>query len=232
MRTTLSVSVPTGMLGAALLFSADKDPTRPYLCGVCVEHSRAGVRLYATDGHCLIACNVPLSDDVAPYTSENPTRYLLPNDAVNAITKAYRKQPVIPVCFEHEWEPAESAGVREVRDVSKRVVLGNLELGQTVVPVPPDAYPDVARVVPRATSGVLAQFNAAYLLDCAKARALLNDSKVNGFVRVHHNGDAAAFVPLTADAFAVIMPVRGDVQDGTGAPAWFTGETEAAAEAA
>jgi hypothetical protein len=81
-------------------------------------------------------------------------------------------------------------------------------------------FPDYERIIPMTPSGEVAQFNALYLADCAKAADLLGRTRIKGYVTVAHNGTSAALVDLGEHAFAVLMPCRGEPM--TCPPDWYT----------
>ena len=79
-------------------------------------------------------------------------------------------------------------------------------------------------------SGEVAQFNALYLADCAKAADLLGCASPKGCVTVAHNGTSAALVHLGGIAFAVLMPFRGEQMESP--PDWYTASAAAPDKAA
>ena len=107
-------------------------------------------------------------------------------------------------------------------DAAKRALIGYkptmIEISPTrcgdIACTPVDGvYPDWRRSVPTELSGVVAQYNPAYLADMGKIGELLTGKRKNGgglSAHVHHNGEAAAGItfPGCEDAFAVLMPIR------------------------
>ena len=72
-------------------------------------------------------------------------------------------------------------------------------------------FPDWTRAIPsREPSGVVAQFNPAYVADMGKIGTLLTGNRSGNLAHFHHNGDGPCGVtfPGCDDAFAVLMPVR------------------------
>lgn len=236
---TLSVSIPVPMLKAAMLFAAKDDMVRKYLVGVCIEHGPRGVRVLATDGHRMFVGNVAV-DERAPESAREsmkraePLRYVVSRDVIaNAIKGHGGKRFSAPVEFVWERETKPDPEREGVVIVScARITVGVVAFGQQVTTDVQDnmgRFPEYERIIPAKTSGKLAQFNAEYIADCAKARETLNDSRrgVTGYISIQHNGDSAAFVSLSADAFAIVMPMRGDKQCKDNLPEWFTGKPKA-----
>ena len=117
------------------------------------------------------------------------------------------------------------------RDALKRALTGykadTIEISPTrvgdVATQPIDAtYPDWRRVVPSELSGVVAQFNPAYIADMGKIGDLLRGKRKGALAaHVHHNGEGPAGItfPEIDDAFAVLMPIRAHHTDN-GSEAW------------
>lgn len=211
---TLSSLLPVAAVKAALLFAGDQD-IRGYLNGICVEHSPRGIRLIATDGHRLIVCNV-IEGDTAERDS---VRFVIHRDVLKAALKLVQKRQLVVAC---EWTQTRSADpTREGVTVigTAKITLGGINTNDIQDAM--GKFPEWERIVPASPSGELAQFNVMYLADAAKAAALLRGG-VAGYISIGHNGTSPALVNLSADAFAAIMPMRGDSQGEIKLPDWYT----------
>ncbi len=208
---TLTCEIPTAAIKAAILFAATDD-IRKYLVGACVEHSPQGVRLIATDGHRMLVQRIAIADE----TSET-TRYVVSLEVLKAAVKlaGALKHGIVSCIWTQDTNP--DATRPGVQCVSCATITLH---GISTVDVQDDfgKFPVWDRLPPREPSGVLAQFNVMYLADCGKARGLLL-GKGKEYVSIGHNGSGPALVPLTDDAFAVVMPMRGDTEFHL--PAWM-----------
>ena len=73
-------------------------------------------------------------------------------------------------------------------------------------------------MVPQALSGLAGHYNPDYLARCKAAAVDLGAPKMYG-INLTQNGDGPALVTFSAQAFAVIMPMRGEPGD-IGAAEW------------
>jgi len=190
--TTQSVSIPAGMLRAALMHAAKRD-VRYYLNGVYVEPARQ--RVTATDGHRMYVGR--FSDAGA----DGPG-FIIPRDALELALKAHKAA---------HGRDADTAALHIVADGAA------LKLGATVSATAIDArFPDVERVIPRSTSGVVAGLNADYVTDARDALHATCGCKPSTWTApsIAYNGDGPAVITLAAcpDAFVVVMPCRDRVQ--------------------
>ena len=82
-------------------------------------------------------------------------------------------------------------------------------------------FPDWRRVVPKETSGEIAQFNPVYIGDFAKIAKILGGKK-DAPVIISHNGGGPSLVSFgdDIDGIACIMPIR-DKGRGVNAPYWI-----------
>lgn len=119
-------------------------------------------------------------------------------------------------------EPFDGEGYIIPADAVKRALTGykDAEIEVTrervgaVQYVPVDGtYPDWRRIIPADMTGVIAQFNPAYVADAGKIGKLLGAERLTA--HIHHNGDGPAGVtfPGCEDAFMVLMPIRADYHD-------------------
>jgi DNA polymerase-3 subunit beta len=194
-----STQLSVGQIRAALLFAADRD-VRYYLNGVCIEHSPQGERAIATDGHRLICVNIDVSDRIRASAVH---RFIVPRETLENVLKVHDKNLAVVITYNTE---------------TKKVQVGQLSADAV-----DGTFPEYERVVPDKLSGEVAQFNWRYLADCIKARSLLTTRKMTDpavNVGIAHNGNRPAWVSLSEDAFAIVMPMSAD-DVATAPPSWF-----------
>lgn len=191
-----TIHIQRNTLKAASHFMAKGD-IRHYLNGVLIESSPTETRVCATDGAALLLRQEDRKDENTGNAS-----IIMPAETVAAILKwkaPYKSAAYIPV-------------VVTVPDD------GNAEhraewCGQVAVFRPIDGkFPDYARAIPPALSGESAHFNADLLIKCQKAAIDLGTSKV-GYFAFAQNGDGAAVATFGTQAFAIVMPMRGEKAD-------------------
>lgn len=188
-----TVTVPHNTLRALALI-APKADVRFYLNGILIDTSTPGrVMLVACDGHrALIVGNVRCDGEIAP------GQFIVPIEAITS-AKPVRKDPITI-----DVEPVDSI-------IAKYTVTGKLTgTGRTI----DGRFPDWRRILParREGQGEIAHFNMQYVGDFGRAAELL-DFK---YPHIVHNGEGAAWVNLGADAFGILMPIRGDTVTGCG----------------
>jgi DNA polymerase III subunit beta len=197
-----TVNIYRTKLKAASRFMAIQD-VRIGLTGVLIESNDVQTRIVATDGHTMFCgYDDAKGDNVGSFAG------ILPADTVKAILawKAnYKTANDIPVvvttsddpCGEHraEW-------------------CGNVCIFRVVE----WRYPDYTRVIPQSVSGLAGNYNPDYLARAKAAAVDLGMSKTYG-INLTQNGDKPALVTFSAQAFAVIMPMRGEPGD-IGAAEW------------
>lgn len=184
---------------AAYTHAGVKD-VRYYLNGVCID-TRAG-RMVATDGSRMFVCAGPKTEPGA--------QYILPARLLDRIKKIKSKSDVILTV--------------KIDGMAVTVADSPLPCADTFTDSLIDArYPDYARVIPATFSGEPGQFNLQFLADAASALALYYGTKkaYAGFVGTIHNGTGPALVHAAertkdghTDAFAIVMPARGDFSIG------------------
>ena len=189
-------------LKAASRFMAVQD-IRFYLNGVLIESNDVQTRIVSTDGHTMFCgYDDAKGDNVCSFAG------IMPADTVKAILswkaphKSAADMPVVLTtcddpCGEHR---AEWCG---------NVVIFRLIEGK---------FPDYTRVIPQAVSGLAGNYNPDYLARAKAAAVDLGAPKMYG-INLTQNGDGAALVTFSAQAFAVIMPIRGEPGD-IGAAEW------------
>jgi hypothetical protein len=164
-------------------------------------------------------------DDVAHATR---VRYVVARDTLETAVKAYAKLRTLAFTWEQDTTPDPTRdGVVIVSAPRVRVA----DIVTTDVQSAFGKFPEYEHLVPAKVSGELAQFNALYVADCAKARKLLGyDDAGIGYVFIAHNGTSGAYIRLGANALAVVMPMRGEPD--TVLPEWFAPKQVATAKAA
>jgi hypothetical protein len=184
------ITINVNFLKAALLFASDEE-TRYYLKGVHLLRRGDHLRITATDGHRLFCAMQTLT------MAGDDFDVILPRDGLKkALTGVHRNCEVL--ALDLEWDG----------DRVKRAVLNDLAMA------PVDGtFPTIERVVPdaNAITGDVAAFNPVYLADIGKAAKLLGAGVAD--FHLGYNGTSPALVTFggTADALAVIMPLRCQV---------------------
>jgi DNA polymerase-3 subunit beta len=79
-------------------------------------------------------------------------------------------------------------------------------------------FPDYTRAIPETLSGLAGHYNPDYLVRAKAAAVDMGSPKMYG-INLTQNGDGAALVTFSPQAFAVIMPMRGEPGD-IGAAEW------------
>jgi len=197
-----TVNIYRTKLKAASRFMANQD-IRYYLNGILIESNPMQSRIVATDGHTMFCgYDDAKGDNVGSFAG------IMPADTVKAILgwkASYKSANDIPVVLTTSDDPlgehrAEWCG----NVVIFRVVEGR--------------YPDYTRVIPKTLSGLAGHYDPDYLARAKAAAVDLGMSKKYG-INLTQNGDGAAVVTFSAQAFAVIMPMRGEPGD-IGAADW------------
>ena len=197
-----TVNIYRTKLKAASRFMAIND-TRYYLNGVLIESNDIQTRIVATDGHTLFAgFDDAKGDNVGSFAG------IMPADTVKAILSwkaSYKTANDLPVIITTSEDPlgehrAEWCG----NVVIFRVVEGR--------------YPDYTRVIPQSVSGLAGHYNPDYLARAKAAAVDMGSPKTYG-INLTQNNDGPALVTFTPQAFAVIMPMRGEPGD-IGAADW------------
>lgn len=187
------IHITRNKLKAAAYFSAKED-IRFYLNGVLIESTPLQTRVVATDGHALFCAK----DDAK---GENVDSFvgIVPNDTVKQILawkaphKGAADLPVVITTAETE---------------QRAEWCGNTAVFKLI-----DAkFPDYARVVPEKVSGDASHIDPELLMRCKKAAEVLGTSKLGHFA-FKQGGDGSAIAVFSVEAFAVVMPMRGDKAD-------------------
>ena len=188
-----TIHISRNKLKAAAIFAAAKD-VRYYLCGILIESTPIQTRICATDGHALFCAKDDAKDDNAgTFTG------IVPNDTIKQILswKAPYKDAAVVITTnddpagEHRAEWAGNTAVFKLID---------------------GKFPEYARVVPTDVSGEASHFNPELLMKCKKAAEALGTSS-KGFYAFKQGGEGSAIAVFSSEAFAVIMPMRGEKAD-------------------
>lgn len=197
-----TIQIQRSTLKAASHFMAVKD-VRYYLKGILIESSPVETRACATDGHAMLLRQEDRKDD-----NDGSARIILPADIVAMILKwkaPAKRTADMPVVI---TVPDDAAAEHRAE-----------WCGQIAVFRPVDGqFPDYQRVIPQSFSGEAAHYNPELLMRCQKAAIDLGTSKA-GYFAFTQNGDGAAIATFSQQAFAVVMPMRGDKADAA-ATSW------------
>jgi DNA polymerase-3 subunit beta len=197
-----TINIYRNKLKAASRFMANQD-TRYYLNGVLIESNELQSRIVATDGHTLFAgYDDAKNDNVGSFAG------IMPSDTVKAILawKApYKTANDAPVII---TTPDDPLGEHRAEWCGNVVIFRVVE----------GRYPDYTRVIPQALSGLAGHYDPDYLARAKAAAVDLGLSKKYG-INLTQNGDGPALVTFTPQAFAIIMPMRGEPGD-IGAADW------------
>ena len=187
------IYISRNKLKAAAYFSAVKD-IRFYLNGILIESTPMQTRVCATDGHALFCAKDDAKDD-----NDGTFTGIVPNDTIKQVLawKApYKSAADLPVVIttgeeEHRAEWAGNTAVFKLIDAK---------------------FPEYARVVPAEVSGEASHFNPELLMKCKKAVEALGTNKFGHFA-FKQGGDGSAIAVFSSEAFAVVMPMRGEKAD-------------------
>lgn len=207
---TTTIDLPVASLRAAMLFAAKQD-VRYYLNGLHIILDGTGSgQIQATDGHRAIV--IRLKDVPAVVMSA-----IIPVDLVETLLKA---KGCKKATYAFLYIPANEKGDRDAPFTLREPLLSGAGVSGATID---GAFPDMRKVVPKATSGVLAQYNWQYLADCQDAAEILTGSKsfkAGEGAPIAYNGDGPGLVYLSEDAFALVMPCRKG-EAPTTPPEWY-----------
>lgn len=200
----IEFAIRSEVLAAIKLFAATAD-IRTYLNGVCVEVGPSEVRLIATDGCMLGVFRVKYQP---PALTDTVFQAIVPLDLLRNVKG---KWPVLVALGEPEGE-----------DNTRRVEVTPAGVATTVGRTIAGRHPDYRRIIPRETSGELAQFNPRYIETLRKAYSALYGAKAIPAVGIGHNGQDVALLTLDDEDFVgALMPLRnGACAVMVTAPAW------------
>jgi DNA polymerase III subunit beta len=191
-----TIQIQRSTIKAASHFMAQKD-IRYYLNGILIESSPVETRACATDGHAMLLRQEDRKDDNA-----GSARIILPADTVAMILKwkaPFKSAADMPVTITVPDDPKAEHRAEWCGQIAVfRPVEGN--------------FPDYQRVIPQSLSGEAAHFNPELLMRCQKAAVDLGTSKA-GYFAFTQNGGSAAVATFSPQAFAIVMPMRGEKAD-------------------
>ena len=173
----------------AVAHAVGKEETRYYLTGVHLEAGKDGFTMVATNGHMLLCA-------FQPYGEHMPQDHM-PSVIIPAalIAKLKVKRKADP------WAELTIDGQDLRFDY-----MGETYGGKAI----DGSFPAWRNVVPRETSGELAQFNGDYIATLQKAGIMLSDSE-KSTPHIHHNGGSPSFVTFgPVKFFGVLMPIRSE----------------------
>ena len=197
-----TVNIYRTKLKAASRFMAVQD-IRYYLNGVLIESNEMQSRIVATDGHTMFCgYDDAKGDNVGSFAG------IMPADTVKAILgwkASYKSANDMPVVLTTSDDPT---GEHRAEWCGNVVIFRLIE----------GKFPDYTRVIPQSVSGLAGNYNPDYLARCKAAGIDLGNSKLYG-INLTQNGDGPALVTFSPQAFAIIMPMRGEPGD-IGAAEW------------
>lgn len=193
----------------AAFYCVSTEATRYYLNGVAIEWNERNLTATATDGHRLVAFNLPFKaeefEGVAKFS------FIIPHAVIKAIKlDKYVNEGSLA------FEPSVNGGATcTLSYVTMSTIFQTID----------GTFPDWRRILPSEVDGTLAQFNTAYLKDFTAMTKVLFGKERN--IRVNHNGNSAAVIDLQTsetdefDAIAVLMPLRAGGEDSVySKPEW------------
>ena len=182
-------------LKAAAYFSPVKD-TRYVLNGILIESTPVQTRVVATDGLALFC----VKDDAKGNNVDNFVG-VVPVDTVKQILswKAQSKGAAsLSVVITTRDDPAEE---------HRAEWAGNVAIFKLI----DGTFPDYRPVVPTDVSGEASNFDPELLMRCKKAAEALG--RKDGSYDFKQGGNSAAIAVFSSEAFAVVMPMRGEKVD-------------------
>jgi len=174
----------------ALEITAAQQDIRDYLISIHFIATKKATYAVSTDGHRMGIVNFTVDNE---YLDCERLELTVPLNAIKAIKHQVKRADdliVIEKSGEHWF----------VNDIILNVASGFRPIESR--------YPDIERVIPKETSGEVAQFNAEYIAEFGKV------SKILGLKHPHpiigHNGSSASTVEFEEETkwFGVIMPIR------------------------
>ncbi|MCI0560916.1 MAG: hypothetical protein MN733_20720 [Nitrososphaera sp.] len=181
--TDTTITVPAEYIHALKLFCAQKHNMLYYLIGIYLEIFGTEARLVATDGHRLGI-------------------FRIQNTGLS-LTK--RMTAIIPSDLLKDIKPKGTVAITLKQDQTITVeYAGKITMGKAINA----RYPNYRGVIPHNTSGNVAQFNADYLADFARASCILDGKKASRQPVILHNGESAALVYVGNENFIGLIMSR------------------------
>lgn len=197
-----TIQIQRSTIKAASHFMAQKD-IRYYLNGILIESSPVETRVCATDGHAMLLRQEDRKGDNA-----GSAGIIMPAETVAMILKwkaPHKSAADMPIVI---TVPDDAAAEHRAEWNGQIAVFRPVE----------GNFPDYQRVIPQALSGEAAHFNPELLMRCQKAAIDLGTSKA-GYFAFTQNGESPAIATFSPQAFAIVMPMRGEPGD-IGAAEW------------
>jgi DNA polymerase-3 subunit beta len=207
----MKITIDHAVIKSLLLIAAKQD-IRYYLNGICVDVTDKHAVLVACDGHRLLA--YPLAPDAIEAPA--PGQYTIPRDLLGNVKPVKAGRITMPIIIAIDTAPDPARPGVTIKGRTSIAVTGAV----TVTGAPVDGtYPDWRRVIPRSTSGEIAQYQMDYLADFGAVCKLLG-GKYSPVI--HHNGSSGAVITNLGPAIGVVMPLRINVADHPyAAPDWL-----------
>lgn len=201
----MKITLSRDGLRAVLLFAADADPVRYYLCAVHVEATKTSTRVTATNGHVCAVHHSMQENDV-----DQSESIIIPREVVKLIGKVSKEDSVLPLVLESNGDDG-----MLIRDMASSIRLGFDPIIAK--------FPNVAAVIPKKASGEHAQYNPLYVGLMAKAATALGKAPHDVTFRHNGEGPALAIVGGEKEFVAVVMPMRSDAdgEETTTRPLWL-----------
>lgn len=216
---TITLDIPHNVIKSLLICAGDSD-VRYYLNGICLDMRTPGrAHLIATDGHRALIVDAETlfatdDDGETLAVREEGAHYIIPRELLENVKPAkcgIVKNLAVRITLSHTDSQPVMVSVAGLTTASAPVIDGK--------------YPEIQRVVPRATSGEAVQYDPAYVGDFGKVAGLLSGKGKSSYITIGYNGLAAALIGLPTlgriEAFGLLMPTRTDMAL-TAAPAWFS----------
>ena len=186
-------TIETNQLKALLLCAGKKD-IRYYLNGVHFESTPSGIIAVSTDGHRLLAINLP-------HQFESNLNVTIPRELLDQAVKT--KSLVIDILIDGDKVTLSSNGQS----------LNGQAWDASIV------YPDFRRVIPNSVTGETgSQFDNESLVNFDKIGKLINGGKASV---LQNSGDAALVMFNNDNTIGVLMPMLHDLPAALSRPAWL-----------
>ena len=180
------ITIPTSTIKALLTVAAKSD-VRFYLNAICIDVRESDTTLVATDGTILLA--VP----VVPIEPMPAGQWILDRDHAELI----KGKECMIVVEDGKIKISGKNGLLPFAPVDGK-------------------FPDWRLVMPKESSGEMAQFNPELIARIGKAFDLLGAK----FPTIHHNGKNGAKVSSDCEALGIIMPMARCDREFLPLPSW------------
>lgn len=205
---SLNIDLDARALKAAALGCIQKDkdqPYRPALHCVALDISPVAVVAVGLGGHKMI---VAKAGEGLP--ALKPQTLLIPRKIID---KLKGKETFVSLAILGELNPYGTIMNPK----------GVFEYGESTIKFDfqDEVFPEWRRLCPTTATGEAADYATITLESVQKAYSLMSHKKKGNYVKILHNGTSPARIVFEGvDAFAVIMPLRLDIDLDTPLPAW------------